>query len=240
MLWRVHSDAVNIALMARWLPEKRVERLLKTDLFDEAVDDGVYPVLEPKAQNVIGIDVSLLMAKAALGRHTDLKGISADVCCLPFAEKSFDVIVSNSTLDHFKTQDQIIDSLRELYRVLRVDGQLIITLDNLANPVIALRNILPFRSLHYLGVVPYYVGATFRPRRLCLQLRRVGFDPIEITTIMHCPRIFAVAWAEMLERCGTLKAKRRFLRALMAFECLSRWPTRFLTGYFVAVAAIKR
>ena len=37
-LWRRHSDAVNWGLLERWLPP-RLERVLKTDLFDEAVGD---------------------------------------------------------------------------------------------------------------------------------------------------------------------------------------------------------
>jgi hypothetical protein len=33
---------------------------------------------------------------------------------------------------------------------------------------------------------------------------------------------------------------RRTLRFIMAFERLERWPTRYRTGYFVAIRAIKR
>ena len=39
-LWRRHSDAVNSALVHRWLAGRRVARALKTDLWDEAVADG--------------------------------------------------------------------------------------------------------------------------------------------------------------------------------------------------------
>ncbi|HLI80553.1 MAG TPA: hypothetical protein VKV03_11255, partial [Candidatus Binataceae bacterium] len=39
-LWRQHSDRVNSELLARWLPEARIKRALKTDLFDEAIGDG--------------------------------------------------------------------------------------------------------------------------------------------------------------------------------------------------------
>ncbi len=40
--WRRHSDRINAALISRWLPCKTDGRLLKTDLFDEAVGDGLY------------------------------------------------------------------------------------------------------------------------------------------------------------------------------------------------------
>jgi hypothetical protein len=56
---------------------------------------------------------------------------------------------------------------------------------------------------------------------------------------MHCPRVFAVAMAHVLERSASPTVQKRFLRLLLAFERMSRWPTRFLTGYFVAAEAIK-
>ncbi len=239
-LWRVHSDAVNVALLARWLPAGRVKRLLKTDLFDEAFSDGIYPLLRSRAHCVVGMDLSALSLTAAVLRHTGLQATWADVRHLPFADGAFDVIVSNSTLDHFESLDEMVASLYELCRVLRAGGQLLLTLDNLANPVIALRNSLPFPLLNYLGLVPYYVGATCGPRRLQRILRQVGLEVLEVSAVMHCPRMLAVAMAHMLERHAELETQRRFLRFLMAFEHLSRWPTRFLTGHFVAVRAMRR
>ena len=240
-LWRVCSDAVNAALFARWLPNggSRIGRLLKTDLFDEACTDGLYPLLASRAKRVVGVDMSAVTASAARVRCADLRATVADVRCLPFAAGAFDAVVSNSTLDHFRSPDEIVVSLRELHRVLKAGGQLLLTLDNLANPVVALRNALPFRMLNRVGVVPYYVGATLGPRRLRRILQQVGFGVLEVEAVMHCPRVFAVAVARMLEGRARKGIRRAFLRSLMAFEHLSRWPTRFLTGYFVAVRAVK-
>ena len=238
-LWRLHSNAVNTALLESWLPSDRVEYLLKTDLFDEAFSDGLYPTLTSRAKIVVGMDVSILTLNAAVSRHSDLQATGADVRHLPFAEGSFDTIVSNSTLDHFESAHEIIASLGELHRVLRTGGQLILTLDNLANPLIALRNFLPFRPLNRLGILPYFVGSTFGPRRLHRALHQLGFKITQVSTVMHCPRLFAVAMARMLEKHTGRESQKRFLHFLMAFERLAHLPTRFLTGYFVAVRAIK-
>ena len=73
---------------------------------------------------------------------------------LPFAQGAFDGIVSNSTLDHFQSLDDLLVSLKELFRVLRPGGQMILTLDNLSNPIILLRNWLPLRLLKRLKIVP--------------------------------------------------------------------------------------
>jgi len=238
-LWRAHSDAVNTALLGRWLPCARVERLLKTDLFDEALSAGLHPHLVQKAQQIVGIDISASIVRADRSRHPGLQVAMADVRRLPFASSSFDVIVSNSTLDHFHSRHEIVASLYELHRVLRVGGQLLLTLDNLANPIIAIRNFLPFRLMSWLGLVPYYVGATYGPQGLQRIVQKVGFEVQAIDAIMHCPRVLVVALVRLIEGRLGLAPQRRFMRGLMAFESLARWPTRFLTGHFIAVNAIK-
>jgi len=159
---------------------------------------------------------------------------------LPFADGTLDVIVSNSTLDHLGALDEIILSLRELHRVLAPGGQLFLTLDNLANPAIALRNALPSWLMNRLGIVPYFVGATCSPRHLRRIATQVGFEVLEVRAIMHHPSVLAVRMARILQRHGTKETRRRFLVLLMSLEHLSRLPTRFLTGHYVAVRAAKR
>jgi ubiquinone/menaquinone biosynthesis C-methylase UbiE len=239
-LWRGHSDAVNLSLLERWLSKARVRRLLKTDVFDEAFGKGLYPMLALKARHVINMDISMSILEQARIRYPKLQGVKADVRCLPYADRAFDIVVSNSTLDHFTSRDQIFESLRELNRALAPNGQLVITMDNLANPAVWLRNALPFRWLNALGVLPYYVGATCGPRRLRRYLKKAGFEIIETTAILHCPRVLAVALARYLNRGGDKQTQRSFLRFISGFEWLERWPTRYLTGYFVAVLAAKR
>jgi ubiquinone/menaquinone biosynthesis C-methylase UbiE len=171
--------------------------------------------------------------------HPRLQTIRTDVRRLPFPSGIFDGIVSNSTLDHFESSDEIVTSLRELYRVLRPGGEMILTLDNLANPIIRLRNRLPFHLLYRLKIVPYYVGTTLRPHRLQLLLEEIGFNILEVDAIVHCPRVLAVAIARWMETYTSLKMQRYFLRFLMTFENLSRLPTRFFTGHFTVVKVTK-
>lgn len=238
-LWRAHSDAVNKALVARWQPVGQMDTLLKTDLFDEAVSDGLSPLLTSLAKRVFYIDASFEVHQGAKGRHPGLQTIRADVRQLPFANGTFDSIVSNSTLDHFKTLDDIVTSLRELYRVLRPGGQGILTLDNLANPIILLRNGIPFCLLYWMKIVPYYMGVTLGPYRLQRFLREVGFKILDVDTIMHCPRVLAVAMARWMEKHASPKTQKAFLRFLMVFEHFSRLPTRFFTGHFIAIKVTK-
>jgi SAM-dependent methyltransferase len=247
-LWRRHSDAVNSMLVARWL-DNRHGSVLKTDLFDEAVGEGVYPALAARADRVVGIDISSAIVGAAGKRHPALSAHRADVRTLPFADGEFGAIFSNSTLDHFDSSGEIVAALRECRRVLEPGGQLIVTLDNPWNPVIALSKNLPREQLNRLwprlrfasaiGLQPYRVGATLSVTRLREVLTELGFHVHETGAIIHAPRVVAVLAAELLQRRGGEAAKRRFLRALMLCERLSHSPVRFVTGHFVGARATK-
>lgn len=237
-LWRAHSDSINQDLLRRWLPARPVERLLKTDVFDESCSHGLLPFLEDRARSVIGIDVSQESLQTTQRRSLRSRLVRADVRGLPFASGSFDCVVSNSTLDHFTSKAQIALSLAELNRVLRPGGTLVITLDNMANPLVWLRNHLPLQWLTRSGIVPYFVGESLGPRALRSHVEGAGFEVAETTAIMHCPRVAAVAAGRLLRSRGE-RAKRRFLRCLSPFEALGALPTRYLSGYFVAARAVK-
>jgi hypothetical protein len=81
------------------------------------------------------------------------------------------------------------------------------------------------------------VGVTCGPHQLRRLLADTGFEILEMGALMHCPRVFAVAAARVLERTRWRSAEQRFSRWLMPFERLAGWRTRFLTGYFVTAVA---
>jgi len=238
-LWRIHSDSVNTRLFSEWLGNTRISSVLKTDLFDEAFGPGLYSHVAVQSKHFVGIDISEEVLRTAQASHGDLKAAAADVRSLPFADGMFDVVLSNSSLDHFRTQDQIVTSLREIYRILKRPGRLLLTLDNPVNPVIALRHVLPYRLLHKTGVVPYFVGASFGPWKLRRILESIGFKVKKVDAVLHCPRVIAVLLAGLVQKKAQQKGQRAFLRALMSFEYLSLLPTKFFTGYYVAANARK-
>lgn len=249
-LWRRHSDAVNTALVERWLP-RDLGRVLKTDLWDEAVGEGLVRALGSRSRETVGIDVSDEVVAAARRRHPGLTAERADVRNLPFADASFDAVVSNSTLDHFDSSTDILTGLGELQRVLRPGGTLLLTLDNPGNPLVALSKALPRSALNRIwlrhgqltgriGLLPYYIGATVGRRQLGAMLARSGFDVREFGAIAHFPRVVASLVGAAIARSGSAAAGEAFLRALGAFERLSESRARFRTGHFVAVRALRR
>jgi len=239
-LWRAHCNSIHHAIFERWLPRGRVDRLLKTDAFDEALGEGIFPLLSARARWVAVMDLSHRILQTALSRNGSLHAVTADVRHIPYAAGTFDVIVSNSTLDHFDSRRHIISGLSECYRVLHQGGRLLLTLDNLGNPLIRLRHLLPFRLLNHLGIVPYYVGSSYTPHALRRALEEIGFRVSAMTTIMHCPRVFVVPFTQFIQRVAGPQPQKRLLRLLRAFERLSCLPTSYLSGHFVAVLAEKQ
>ena len=212
--------------------------MLKTDLFDEVAGRGLVPALRARASSMVAIDRSFEASRAG-GRRSGASVVNADVRYLPFVSGVFDLVVSNSTLDHFDDVAQIERAVVEIHRVLAPGGLFILTLDNPANPAVALRNALPFALLHHVGLVPYYVGATLAGSDAQRMLQAAGFRVKETTALMHCPRALAVAVFGVMRRFGNASMQRRLQSWLMTFEGLERSAVRQRTGYFVALVADK-
>ncbi len=241
-MWLEFTDRQQIGLLTRWLNgwiwgASRPD-LLKTDLFDEVASQGIVPWLLASGAHVTGIDVAPAIVAEAVARNPGREAVVADVRSLPFVEASFDVVLSGSTLDHFESAADIQTALGVLRRVLRPGGTLTLTLDNPSNPLIWLRNGPLISLLRRSGIVPYQVGATLPPRSLKRAVQAAGLDVVETTAVMHCPRAIAVALAGLMKRLSR-SWQEAFLRNLQTWEQLERWPTRWLTGHYVAVHAAK-
>lgn len=245
-IWFEHSKWNYQRLLERWFTPSGDALVLKTDLFDEAVTPhNLVPLIEGRCARVIGMDISFEVARTATERLTqDGSGrertLVSDARRQAFLTGTFDYIVSNSTLDHFEESDDLIKSLRELERILKPGGVLIITLDNPLNPVVFLRNHLPYGLLKRLGIINFFVGATLSRPKLVTTLESMGLRVEEQSVIIHAPRIIAIRVGSVIERFKSSGLRRSYLAFLRLFECLGALPTHDLTGYFVAVKAVKR
>ncbi|WP_026733954.1 class I SAM-dependent methyltransferase [Fischerella sp. PCC 9605] len=81
---------------------------------------------ENPQQMITGVDISeemLLVAKQKCRAYPNVSFLTASASALPFANNSFDVIVSASTFHYF---DDPETSLKEMRRVLKPDGKVVI------------------------------------------------------------------------------------------------------------------
>ena len=234
--WRAYMRRVYLRLLQRWLKEPGSGRGLKTDLFEEAVSP--HHLLPDMGPSSIGLDHSLAIARAARERLNKGKVqslfIVTDLRRVALRTGAIRRILSGSSLDHFPDKADIAVSLAEVARVLADGGTMVMTFDNPHNPVVWLRNHLPFAWLYRLGLVPYYVGATYNRREARHQLEAVGLTVTDVTAVAHAPRAPAIWLVALAERLGWASLEAMIGRVLDSFESLERWPTRYRTGYYLA------
>jgi SAM-dependent methyltransferase len=236
LLWRNFCDQLYRQRFGAWLGHRNFHRALKTDLYDESVTAGLVPWLQERCDSVEGIDVLTLVVQRAAARYPQLRAQVGDVRQLPFPDRHFDLVVSNSTLDHFEKLDDLLLSLRQLYRVLDSGGLLLVTLDNAAHPLIWLRRQLALRLGSPLPLVPYYPGHTLTLGGLAAELRACGFAVEKVGWWFHAPRVLAVQACAWLDRCPAGWG-RWLCRLLAASEIAEKLPTAPVTGHYVAVMA---
>lgn len=238
--WRAYMAAVYDGLIDTWLAETAAGRCLKTDLFEEAVSR--HHPLTSLPRGGVGVDASLSVAGRARQRLSqegqDYGIVAGDLRQLPFRPNSFGGVLSGSSLDHFDTFRELQEALGGLVQILEPGGTLVLTLDNPQNPVVWLRNRLPFWLLRWLRLVPYYVGKTYSWRQASRELENLGLRVESIGAVVHIPRAPAVWLSILVQRLGW-PAADSVTRFCKRFERLQGWPTRFFTGYYIAVRARK-
>jgi ubiquinone/menaquinone biosynthesis C-methylase UbiE len=241
-----HKKKTYLSLIARWADVTNSQRVLKTDLFAEAFGPEQFLFdLAPIKNNIVAIDVSkeiVAQAKRQAMHHgvDTSKFLCCDVKLLPFQSEYFDLIISDSTLDHFPSETDIITALKELGRVLRVGGTLILTIDNKSN--LTYPPYIFFRLWMKLGLAPYFIGKTLSPTKLRHTLEDIGFNVEESTAIFHYPHPDGlVRWLERsLRKLGRGKFDNAIRSGLALLDRLEGKRSKYLTGRYLAVKAVKR
>ncbi|MCX6610331.1 MAG: class I SAM-dependent methyltransferase [Acidobacteria bacterium] len=228
-IWREFTDQLNQSLVAELLAGPPAGRILKTDLFDEAMLKGVVDPMARIASEVHGIDISDLVARTAAEQNPNAIFRQASVTQIPYPDQYFDTVVSLSTLDQLETIEEVHQGLSEIHRVLAPGGRLLITFDNRSNPLIAVRKYLPFIC------GPYFMGESVRVAQLKPLLESRGFQLQRIFTYMHAPRVLAVKICRLLEH----KPYAPTIAKLRLFEALDNWPTRNWTANYIGAIVQK-
>ena len=97
------------------------------DVLDVASGEGYgSALLAQVARSVVGIDQSEATVRGAANafERGNLSFLQADARAMPLADACVDMVVSFETIEHFDCQD---DFLREIHRVLRPGGRLLVS-----------------------------------------------------------------------------------------------------------------
>jgi ubiquinone/menaquinone biosynthesis C-methylase UbiE len=235
-----HKGKAYLDLIVRWTKVTGNQTILKTDLFPEASDLAqVLFDISPGNSNVIGIDISaeiVEQAKRQASHHSvdSSKYLCCDVRHLPLQDNSIDLVISDSTLDHFSEEADIIIALKELYRVMRIGGTLILTMDNKGKLGESLR-----RLWIRLGLAPFFMGKTYSIKELKSVLESVGFSVEETTAIIHQPMFFLKLIIRFLQRLSARRFNPVIKKILASQDTLEKRRTKYLTGIYVAAKAVK-
>ncbi len=230
-VWFTYEAGVYTAL-AGAMPSAGT-RVLKTDAFDEAC--GRRQLTAALGERVVVVDVSpRVVGQVARAGWPGVTVAAGDVRRLPFADGSFDLVLSTSTLDHFDRRADIDTALVELRRVLGDRGRLLLTLDNPANPVLRLRRLIYALTGSIRGVIPFRMGLTLSRRELLDALHRAGFIVFDSGYVVHAPRVIALWAGEWAARRDARRAARRLGALFAAIERVARrLPTRPCTAHFI-------
>ncbi|MFC2092188.1 class I SAM-dependent methyltransferase [Elusimicrobiota bacterium] len=229
-----------VRLISEWVGSISGCKVLKTDLREESDgEDEVLYTLSRQDAEFFGIDISsetaqradMLQQKMGLSHNY----VAADVRAVPFSDDTFDVIISTSTLDHFKKDSDLMLSLIELKRVLKPGGKMVLTLNNKYN----VNFYVMVKLERMLGLINYPVRFyTFT--RLKKMLDKAGLIVNNKDFIIH-----VVSPANTLLLLTRKIFDARCVNVVSGiFLRLARWfgrrnTTKRYTGWFIAVLCSK-
>lgn len=225
----------HLDLVARWTRGLNVSVFLKTDLFEEAngLDDILFDLFPGKSK-ALGMDLEPATVARAKRRCPDrsTRFLCCDVRWPALPPRSVDLIVSTSTLDHLDNAEQFRSSLAALAGLLRGGGLLVVTMDNLENPLYR-----PLRWASRRGWVPFRLGYTVTMRQLNRALEELGLEVAGNAWLLHNPRVISTVLCLALRRLLGRRADAPVRFLLATFSLLGRLPTRRWTACFVAACA---
>ncbi len=231
------KQAAHLKLMDRWTTGV-ARLLLKTDLFEEANGpDQFLFELDSRCEAAVAFDVSaetVRRARAHCPSHHHNSFLVSDVRRIALASNVVDLIISNSTLDHFDAESDFQEALTELVRLLAPGGRLIITVDNPLNLLY-----WPLRWISRFQGAPFPLGYTPSPVSLVQRLRRAGLRVTDTATLIHNPRLISTLLFLGLRQLLGDRATAPIAAMLKGFASLDRLPTRWFTACFFGVCAYK-
>ncbi len=218
-------------LLGAALPRLDGQRLLKTDLWDEARNTRILQWAAGQGATACGIDISapttLLARREFVSRGQSLLAVVADVRAIPFRDGAFDGVYSMGTVEHFA---ETRAAVAEIGRVVRPGGRAIVGVPNRHDPF--LRPLL-VAVLHRLGLYAYGYEKSFSRARLRQICEEAGFE-----VKLESGLLFVPGWLRMLDlACWTWARPLSRLTALAIrpFAWMEgRWPGLRRHGYLIA------
>jgi len=226
----------EIALIQRCFGPLKGKRVLKLDLWNEAINTRILHWMKSQGADTFGIDISFVTTARA--RH-NLDGVSApldvtqaDIRELPFASDSFDFVYTMGTIEHI---DEYQESLVEVRRVLKLGGKAIVGVpykwDLWLRPLMV-------AALDLFHKYPYSPEKSFSYGELRRVSEKSGLKVLRRSGILSLPGIIRMADLFFYRRNIALhRLTPIFLWPFDKIEARWEWPGWF--GYLIALLVEK-
>jgi ubiquinone/menaquinone biosynthesis C-methylase UbiE len=244
---RRFSRAIEFSILRRWLGARRGVAL------DLGCGDGEYAAqLALMGFRVVGLDLAigeLRDARVATGPELDTRFVCGDATRLPFRDQAFDLVLSNSVIEHIPADTAVFAEVR---RVLKDDGQFILTTDTFPDHVSPWLRHVPerwrrqaFRGVTDLTAVMrqshetrHHVSQYYTPDLLRARLQGAGLSVTHVQSYMNGPVTAGIFELHLLlEALDLYNALSR--RFYPLFHATTGVPTRTNPGYGLAACAIR-
>ncbi|MEW5847744.1 MAG: class I SAM-dependent methyltransferase [Myxococcota bacterium] len=223
----------EIALFQRAFGDLAGKRLLKLDLWNEAINTRILHWAQERGCHVTGMDLSGVVARRARenGRHLPL--VQADIRDLPFQTGSFDLVYTMGTIEHI---DEYQRAVSEVHRVLKVGGRAIIGVPHKWD--LYLRP-LCVQVLESMGQYLYSPEKSFSTSELRHTVENSGLRVVQRTGLLSMPWFLRMADLFFYSRNIPLwRLSPLLTKPFEVMESAAEWPAAF--RYLVAVVAEKR
>lgn len=226
----------EIALIERYFGPLQGKRVLKLDLWNEALNTRILHWMRAQGAEAVGLDFSKEVVCRAHQNSQETENppflVQSDIRQLPFENSSFDFVYTMGTIEHI---DEYQDAIIEVQRILKVGGKAIIGVPHKWN--IFLRPLL-VKALDFFGKYPYSPEKAFSYGELCCLVERSGLRVRRRTGLLAFPGILRMAELFLYKRKIPLyRLSPLILRPFEVMESRWEWPGRL--GYLIAVVAEK-
>ncbi len=226
----------EIALIQRYVGDLRGQRVLKLDLWNEAVNTRILNWIESQGADAHGMDISFVTASRARA-NADQAGnllhlLQSDIRSVPYVDNTFDFVYTMGTIEH---NDHYEQSIREIQRVLKPGGRAIIGVPHKWD--LFLRPLFVW-LLTSMGLYLYAPERCMSSRELGEILEYAGLKVRTRTGLLFVPGILRIADLFCYTR-GIPLHKLTSL-TLKPFEWLeNRWEWARRLGYLLVIIAEK-
>ncbi|OGV62085.1 MAG: hypothetical protein A2498_07665 [Lentisphaerae bacterium RIFOXYC12_FULL_60_16] len=189
--WRQRWSYVATKALTDWellsMADPRGKRILNVGC-SEPIDEFLYAGIAGHWTTIDFVEAQLQTASRVLdedlapARRSGVSLCTANAVRLPFADATFDIALAFSTIEHIPDPDDRHQAIRELARVTRPGGHVIITLPNLFS-------LAPLAHVYWqlTGQANYGFVRSYAPFQLRRQLRQAGLKLLRFTSEYKLP-----------------------------------------------------